>query len=190
MMAGKQWLLAAALLVLCTPATSYTIGTVARRAVVLRASTARMEVDKRKQAEDALERAAQRAKSYASEKRAKGPEVNPNTYNVLYSAIIFLTLNDLRQNEAVTGWIAAGASLDAAPVQALGASSILMAYALFQLLFSFGEAGTSAPFRFAVNRLGVTEPPFSSALNNEKRDGDHLPTDWRPLTYYRTYVCT
>ena len=47
-----------------------------------------------------------------------------------------------------------------------------MAYALFQLLFSIGGAGTSAPFRFAVNRLGVTEPPFSSALNDEKRAGD------------------
>merc|ERR1712106_652729 len=103
---------------------------------------------------EALERAQQRAKSYASEKRAQGPEINPNTYNVLYSAIIGLTLNDLRQNDAVTGWVAAGAKLDQAPLQQLGASSLLMAYALFQLLFSIGEAGTSAPFRFAVNRLG------------------------------------
>ena len=170
----------AVLLAVCTPATGFTMGSVARHAVAPRAS-ARMDEESKKRAEDALERAQQRAKAYAKEKRAKGPEINPNTYNVLYSAIIGLTLNDLRQNDAVTGWLAAGARLDAAPLQQLGASTaretpiqpapspspehshshstahsrsrshshshshspeVLMAYALFQLLFSIGGAGT------------------------------------------------
>jgi hypothetical protein len=90
------------------------VGTVARHVVAPRAS-ARMDEESKKRAEDALERARMRAKSYASEKRAQGPEINPNTYNVLYSAIIGLTLNDLRQNDAVTSWVAAGAKLDQAP---------------------------------------------------------------------------
>ena len=109
-----QWSRTAVLLALCTPATGFTLGTVARHAAAPRAS-ARMDEESKQRAEEALERAQQRAKSYASEKRAQGPEINPNTYNVLYSAIIGLTLNDLRQNDAVTGWVAAGAKLDQAP---------------------------------------------------------------------------
>ena len=112
----------ALLLAVCTPAAGFTMGSVARHAVAPRAS-ARMDEESRKRAEDALERAQQRAKDYAREKRTKGPEINPNTYNVLYSAIIGLTLNDLRQNDAVTGWLAAGARLDEAPLQQLGAST-------------------------------------------------------------------
>ena len=170
-----QWPLVLALLALCTPAASFTLGSVARHAVAPRTS-ARMDVDKRKQAEGALERAQQRAKSYASEKRAKGvKDINPNTYNVLYSAIIALTLNDLRTNPQVVDWVAAGAALDEAPLQALGASSLLMAYALFQLLFSLGEAGTSAPFRFAVNRLGVTEPPAHAPSSSPVVDPSDTP---------------
>jgi hypothetical protein len=109
-----QWSRTAVLLALCTPATGFTVGTVARHVAAPRAS-ARMDEESKKRAEDALERARMRAKSYASEKRAQGPEINPNTYNVLYSAIIGLTLNDLRQNDAVTSWVAAGAKLDQAP---------------------------------------------------------------------------
>ena len=112
--AMMQWSRTAVLLALCTPATGFTLGTVARHAAAPRAS-ARMDEESKQRAEEALERAQQRAKSYASEKRAQGPEINPNTYNVLYSAIIGLTLNDLRQNDAVTGWVAAGAKLDQAP---------------------------------------------------------------------------
>ena len=119
---GMHWCRVALLLAVCTPAAGFTMGSVARHAVAPRAS-ARMDEESRKRAEDALERAQQRAKDYAREKRTKGPEINPNTYNVLYSAIIGLTLNDLRQNDAVTGWLAAGARLDEAPVQQLGAST-------------------------------------------------------------------
>lgn len=118
----------------------------------------------------AIERMQQRAKSYNREK--KGPSINPNTYNVLYGAIIAFTLNDLRQNADVLQWLSGGAALDAVPFSALGASTLLMAYALFQLAFSFGT-GTSTPFRQAVLKLGVTEPPFSSALNDEKRRGEY-----------------
>ena len=60
----------AVLLAVCTPATGFTMGSVARHAVAPRAS-ARMDEESKKRAEDALERAQQRAKAYAKEKRAK-----------------------------------------------------------------------------------------------------------------------
>jgi len=132
-----------------------------------------MDAESRKQAEEALERAAQRTKDYNREKAKQGPLINPQTYNVAYTAIILVSLNDLRKNEAVGVWLADGAALDAVPYRALGATALLSAYALFQLLFSFGT-GTSTPFRLAVTKLKVTEPPFSSALNDETRAGDYL----------------
>jgi len=142
----------------------------ARRADVLRMDEPPPPGSKAADAEAALDRMQQRMKSYNREQ--KGPSINPNTYNVLYGAIIAFTLNDLRQNADVLAWLGAGAALDAVPFRALGASTLLMAYALFQLAFSFGT-GTSTPFRQAVLKLGVTEPPFSSALNDEKRRGEY-----------------
>jgi len=133
-----------------------------------------MDERSREAAEKALERAAKRAKDYSKERQRQGKkEINPNTYNVAYSAIILFTLNDLAKNAAFTEWIADGLPTDAVPVQAVGGPLVLVAYALFQLAFSFGTA-TSTPLRLAVTQLGVTEPPFSSALIDESRPGDYL----------------
>ena len=57
-----RWWRTAALLALCTPATGFTLGTVARHATAPRAS-ARMDEESKKRAEEALERAQQRGQS-------------------------------------------------------------------------------------------------------------------------------
>ena len=122
-------------------------------------------------AAEALARSQARAKDYNQQKVKEGkPFIPPNTYNVAYSAIILVTLNDFRQSGAIDDWVANGAELGELPA-VIGAPGLLIAYALFQLAFSFGT-GQSSPFRAAVTKLGVTEPPFSSPLNDEKRAGD------------------
>ena len=83
-----------------------------------------------------------------------GPEVNPNTYNVLYSAIIGLTLNDLRQNDAVTGWVAAGASLDEAPCLQHADSAVL---AVPQRLVRLASSGW--PSRHSAALRARDQPP-------------------------------
>lgn len=118
----------------------------------------------------ALERAQERAKGYNADRRRAGrKDIPPQTYNILFSLIIVLTLKDLAANEAVASWLAEGGPPP--PVGALGAPALLIAYAIFQLAFSFGTGAARDPLRLAVTKLRVTEPPFSSALNAETRDG-------------------
>ena len=131
------------------------------------------DAKRRQEAEDALERFRARSREYNQDKLAAGKkEIPPATYNVLFSAIILLTLKDAVQDEVVTSWVTSGAPLEAAPVGAIGAPLALISYALFQLAFSFGTGQTS-PFRNAVLKLGITEPAFSSPLNDESRDGGY-----------------
>jgi len=147
---------------------------VVRQLLTRSAPGVRMEEPKQKiGAAEALARSQARAKDYNQQKVKEGkPFIPPNTYNVAYSAIILVTLNDFRQSGAIDDWVANGAELGELPA-VIGAPGLLIAYALFQLAFSFGT-GQSSPFRAAVTKLGVTEPPFSSPLNDEKRAGDYL----------------
>ena len=78
------------------------------------------ETDRKQEATEAIERMQERAKAYNREK--KGPNIPPQTYNVLYGAIIALTARDLSTNPRVTSWVADGASLDAVPFGAIGPS--------------------------------------------------------------------
>ena len=72
--------------------------------------------------QDALERFRARSREYNQDKLAAGKkEIPPATYNVLFSAIILLTLKDAAQSETVTAWVASGAPLEAAPIGAIGA---------------------------------------------------------------------
>jgi peptide-methionine (R)-S-oxide reductase len=122
----------------------------------------------------AAERMQQRTREYNEERRLSGKkDIPPATYNVIYSAIIVVTLKDAYESYAVSEWLADGAQLEALPLTSLAAPLLLCSYALFQLAFSFGT-GQTTPFRLAVTKLGFTEPAFSSPLNDEKRDGDYL----------------
>jgi len=168
-----------AVLALATAAASYNAGGMqnpsSRRAHSdRRATVSRLDESSREAAEAGLKRAQERMKSYNQDRQKEGkPMFPPITYNVLYTAIVVLTAKDVASNDVVKDWVSSGAPLNAAPIQALGGPGLLVAYALFQLLFSFG-AGQSAPFRLAVTKLGVTEPPFSSPLNDETRDGAYF----------------
>ncbi|KAL1518968.1 hypothetical protein AB1Y20_003238 [Prymnesium parvum] len=132
----------------------------------------RME-DKRKDAEAALARMQQRMRSYSREARPRPLALDPRAYTLGYSAIIAVTLHDLRDNAEVQAWLSAGAAADAIPLGALSGGAVLIAFALFQLAFQLGT-GSAVPFRLAVMRLGLTEPPFSSPLNDETREGSYL----------------
>ena len=166
------------LLALSAPTAAYRAALSSSRASGMQRTVARMEqnteADRKREATEALERLQERSKGYNQDRKAAGKkDIPPATYNVLYGAIIALTARDAATNPQVTSWVADGASLDAVPFGAIGPSGLLAAYALFQIAFSFGT-GTTTPFRLAVTKLGVTEPPFSSKLNDESRAGDYL----------------
>ena len=130
-----------------------------------------MDEKSKAEAEAALDRMNKRMSSYNKEK--KPLTINPNLYTAAYLAIIGVSVKDLSENPIIGLWIASGAPLDEVPWLSFSGAAVLCSYAVFQLLFQFGS-GSTTPFRLAVLKLGATEPPFSSPLNDEKRAGDYM----------------